>query len=147
MCNYAGAKLVGAPMFRDDQGKWQYDFEKFEQCINEKTKAVIITNPHNPTGKVFTREELEKLSAILDKYPQVIVISDDVYYFLPFDGMKYEVFADIGNNYQRTLTVYSAGKMMNCTGWRTGWVIGPKELVKYATLVHENSVFNVFVPG
>lgn len=146
-CNYAGCTLKGAPMFRDEEGNWQYDFEQFEALITDKTKAVIITNPHNPTGKIFTKEELERLTVIMDKYPKIIVISDDVYYFLPFDGRKHHMFADIGNNFQKTITVFSAGKMMNATGWRTGWGIGPKELIKYATLVHESSVFNAFVPG
>ena len=86
----------------------------------------MITNPHNPSGKLFTRDEIAKMSAILDKHPQINVVSDDVYYFLPFDGRKYESFANFSqSNFEKTITVYSAGKMLNCTGWKIGWSIGP----------------------
>lgn len=58
------------------------------------------------------------------------VISDDVYYFLPFDDKEYTLFANIGDNYKRTVTVFSAGKMLNATGWKVGWTIGPADLTK-----------------
>jgi aspartate/methionine/tyrosine aminotransferase len=107
----------------------------------------MLCNPHNPTGKIFTHDELQKLTKILDKHPHINVISDDVYYFLPFDGRKYHNFANMGNNWQKTLTIYSAGKMFNATGWKIGWGIGPEEIVRNVALVHESSAFNIFVPG
>ena len=67
--------------------------------ITKDTKVILITNPHNPTGKLFTLEELKKLTEIVEKHPQIIVISDDVYYHLPFDGKKYHSFANIGDNF------------------------------------------------
>lgn len=107
----------------------------------------MITNPHNPTGKVFTYEELLKLTEIIEKHPQLIVVSDDVYYFLPFDNREYHLFANIGDNFKRTITIFSAGKMMNCTGWKVGWAIGPADLIKNVCYVHEAAVFNINVPG
>src|SRR5437016_1247993 len=110
---FSGAKLVTSPMLLNASTKeWQYDFEAFEKQINAKTKAVLITNPHNPTGKTFTKEELEKLSNVLKKHPNVVVVSDDVYYHLHFDNKKYHKFADIDDNFKKTITIYSAGKMM-----------------------------------
>ena len=76
------------------------------------------------------------------------VISDDVYFFLPFDGRKYESFANFSpSNFDKTVTVFSSGKMLNCTGWKVGWMVGPKALVKQAMFVHESTTFNNNVPG
>lgn len=102
----------------------------FERALTPKTKVVMITNPHNPSSKIFSKSELEKLSAILEKRPDIIVISDDVYFFLPFDGRQHFSFANIGNNWEKTVTVFSAGKLMNCTGWKVGWTVGPQDLIK-----------------
>ena len=130
------------------QRKWSFDFEDFEKCIGSKTKAVLITNPHSPTGKVWTKEELGKLTAILDKYPDITVISDDVNYFLPYDGMEYHSFANYcPENWKKTITVYSGGKLFNATGWKVGWAIGPENLIKSASHVHEATSFNANVPS
>jgi aspartate/methionine/tyrosine aminotransferase len=65
---YAGAKLKTVP-FKVSGGKWEYDFDAFERAITPKTKVVMLINPHNPTGKIFTRSELEKLTLIIEKHP------------------------------------------------------------------------------
>jgi aspartate/methionine/tyrosine aminotransferase len=144
---FAGAKVRTAPLKLVDGGKWVYDFDALEALITERTKCVMITNPHNPTGKLFTRAELERLTDIVEKHPQIVVVSDDVYYHLAYDGREHTFFANIRDNWQRTLTVFSAGKMMNCTGWKVGWIVGPPDLVKHVSYVHEAAVFNINVPG
>lgn len=143
---FAGASIKTAPL-KNVNGKWEYDFEALEKAITPKTKAMIITNPHNPTGKIFSKEELYKLTEILERHPQVVVVSDDVYFFLPFDGREHHLFANIGENYKKTITIFSAGKMMNCTGWKVGWAVGPPDLIKHVSYVHESVVFNLNVPG
>lgn len=65
---FAGAQLKTAPM-RVNNGAWEYDLDAFEKAITPKTKAIIITNPHNPTGKIFTRAELERITKIVEKHP------------------------------------------------------------------------------
>jgi aspartate/methionine/tyrosine aminotransferase len=65
---FAGAKLKTVP-FKIESDKWEYDFDAFERAITPKTKVVMITNPHNPTGKIFNKSELEKLTRILEKHP------------------------------------------------------------------------------
>jgi aspartate/methionine/tyrosine aminotransferase len=75
------------------------------------------------------------------------VVSDDVYYHIPFDGREHTLFANIGDNYNRTITIFSAGKMMNCTGWKVGWAVGPSDLIKHISFVHESSTFCLNVPG
>ena len=118
-------------MTANSQGEWEVDFDAFEKSITDKTRLFLFTNPHNPAGKLWTRDEIAKFTEILARHPHVKVLSDDVYYFLPFDGRKYESFANFSpENFAKTLTVFSAGKLMNCTGWKIGWTVGPQELVK-----------------
>lgn len=147
--DFAGAKTVTAPMILDPVTKtWEYDFETFERKLSPKTKVVMLINPHNPTGKMLSGEDIAKISKILEKRPDVIVIADDVYYHLPFDNKNkpYTTFANYGNNWEKTLTVYSAGKLFSCTGWKVGWIVGPADLVKHVSFVHESTCFNINVP-
>ena len=127
--------------------KFHYDWDAFEEALNPKTKLVMLTNPHNPTGKCLTEEEIIKITELLEKKaPQAFVLSDDVYDFLTFES-DYKIFANYGDNWKKTITVYSGGKLMNATGWKVGWIIGPEQIVKEASLVHESGIFNLNVPG
>lgn len=91
---------------------------------------MILNNPHNPTGKNFTYEELKELSDILDEYPNVYVMSDEVYEFLTFDGKKHTLFASIGTNYNKTISIFSGGKLFSATGWKLGWAIAPPDILR-----------------
>ncbi len=105
-----------------------------------------MNSPHNPVGKVFTQEELEKLAAILKKHPQIIVVEDSVYEDMQFDDMMDKPLpkmAFVEGMYHRCLGVYSAGKIFCATGVRSGWVIGPAHLIKFVRSVHQ---YNVFCP-
>lgn len=93
-----------------------------------------MNNAQNPTGKIFTKEEMEQISEILKDHPQVVVISDEVYDFLVFDGQPYTAFAAIGDNFKRTVTIWSGGKLFNATGWKCGWGVGPAQILKQAGL-------------
>ena len=92
---------------------------------------LIINSPSNPTGKVFTQEEYLQISLILEKFPNVLVISDEVYDFLVFDKKFFTRFANIPNMFERTFTICSLGKKFSATGWRTGYVIASEEKIKY----------------
>ena len=83
------------------------------------------------------------ISSILDECPHVLVIFDAVYDFLTFDGNKHHNFATIGNNWDRTITVFSGGKLFNATAWKLGWAIGPDKLIAFGTIMHK-SLFNSF---
>lgn len=145
---FSGAKIVTAPMVINSQGEWLFDFKAFENAITPRTKLVMITNPHNPSGKMFTEQEIRQLTEILNKHPQITVLSDDVYFHLPFDGRKYVNFANYSqSNWEKTVTVFSAGKMLNCTGWKIGWMIGPEDLITQAMYVHEACSYNTNNPG
>ena len=96
---------------------------------------MILNSPHNPTGKVFDIKELEIISEILNDFPEVLVIADEVYEFLTFDNRKHHYFASIGDNWTRTVTIFSGGKLFCCTGWRIGWVIGPEPLLRLGGII------------
>ena len=142
-----GAKLRSAKLDLDENGEWQLDFESLEAALSEKTRVLMFTTPHNPTGKVFTREEMQRMSDLLDKYPRCLVISDEVYGFVTFGGREHQPFANLGHNWDRTVTIYSGGKMLNCAGWKVGWAIGPAPIIRQATLINDAQHQVNNVPG
>jgi len=135
-------------MYTNEKGEWHFDFDHFEKSLDENSKLIILNNPHNPSGRIFTPEEIERLSKILEKWPQVTVLNDEVYFHLPFDGRKLTSFANYSQtNWDKSVNVYSAGKMLNCTGWKIGWTIGPEKLIAQAFYSHEATTFTNNVPG
>jgi len=136
--------LKSVPLELSENGnQWVFNPDKLRKAITPKTKVFILNNAHNPTGKIFAKEELEQISDILKAYPNVIVIADEVYEFLVYDKTDYTYFANIGENFKRTISVFSGGKLFNATGWKVGWSIGPKELLKNASVL-TNTVFYCF---
>ena len=114
----------------DGNSPWTLDFAKLEAAFNERTRVFIFNTPNNPIGKVFTRDELERMVAILEKWPNVAVIADEVYEYITFDGREHLSICDIGNMWERTVTLSSAGKIFSVTGWKTGWAVGGEHLIK-----------------
>jgi len=106
-----------------------------------------LNTPHNPTGKVFTREELEEITSILKDFPDCMVLADEVYDFLTYDGLEHTRFATIGDNWNRTVTVYSGGKKFNATGWKVGWAIGHQKLVRLGGILNNTSFYCQNTPG
>lgn len=105
---------------------------------------LILNSPHNPVGKVFTNEEISRIAKILEKYPKVIVVEDNVYEGMTFDdmfGQDLPKMAFEKGMEERVLSVYSAGKIFAATGVRSGWVIGNAELIKSVRSVHQYNVF------
>lgn len=127
--------------YRD--GDWRFDPENLRKSLSSKTKLFLFNNPHNPTGKLFSREEMEQITKVLDEFPHVVVLSDEVYEFLTFDGREHTLFANIGNNWDRTISVFSGGKLFNATGWKVGWAIGPKKLIRLGGILN-NTIFYCF---
>ncbi|KAJ8595285.1 PLP-dependent transferase [Rhizopogon salebrosus TDB-379] len=107
---------------------WKIDFDELRRAITPKAKIIIINTPHNPVGKVFTREELEKIAAIAEEF-NLLVMADEVYDCLVFDGKEHIRFATLPGMWDRTVTVLSAGKAFAATGWRVGWLIGPQSII------------------
>jgi len=129
-----GANTVGVPLRLEGNGKssssFKLDLKELDNAITERTKVLFLNTPHNPTGKVFEREELLGIAEIVRKYPQLIVVSDEVYEFMTFDGLQHERFALLDGMFERTISLFSAGKTFSCTGWRVGYCIGPKHFIE-----------------
>ncbi len=125
---------------------FSFDFEELESEISDKTKMIIINNPHNPTGKVYSLEELEFVAKLAEKY-NLFVISDEVYEFLTFDGAKHIPFATLPGMKERTITISSTGKTFSMTGWKIGWAIAEPNITNAIRKVHQWTAFAVNTPG
>ncbi|MBY0518664.1 MAG: aminotransferase class I/II-fold pyridoxal phosphate-dependent enzyme [Bacteriovoracaceae bacterium] len=115
------------------------------RAITSKTKMIIVNNPHNPSGKVWEKNELEIIVKLAIKH-DLFVISDEVYEFLVFDGAKHFPLAQFPGMRERTFTISSAGKTFGLTGWKTGWICAPPDLTKAVRLVHQYVTFSVATP-
>eukprot|EP00039_Didymoeca_costata_P023829 m.8468 g.8468 ORF g.8468 m.8468 type:complete len:399 (+) comp3903_c0_seq1:114-1310(+) len=102
--------------------------EKLREAFSSKTKLIIFNSPHNPTSHVASKAELELVAELCEKH-DVVALSDEVYETVVYDDVKHIPLSKIGNMKQRTITVSSAGKIFNLTGWRIGWMTGPSELI------------------
>jgi len=119
---------------KEDSQQWTIDFESLESLFNSKTKAIIINTPHNPTGKVFQQAEYDKLIQILKKWPQVLIFADEVYEHVIYDKNQHLRIGSFENMWERTVSVYSGGKIFSVTGWRIGWAVGPEHLIHPMTI-------------
>ncbi|CAG2167135.1 unnamed protein product, partial [Oppiella nova] len=121
--------------------EWELDFNELEAKFSTKTKLIIINTPHNPLGKVFTREELEKIAQLCQKY-NVIAVMDEVYEWLTYDGNRHFRLASLSGMFDRSITIGSLGKAFNVTGWRCGWAITGNPAIRDALiLAHVTSIY------
>jgi len=120
--------------------------ENLEKYITEKTKLIILTSPHNPTGQVISRQSLEKIADLAKKY-NFLVISDDIYNKMIYDNEEYVSIANFEDMKERTLIVGSLSKTYAMDGWRVGYLIAPKTITKQALKMHQHilSCPNTFV--
>lgn len=123
----AGARRVSVPLVSDGSG-FALDADALRRAITPATKALIVNSPHNPTGTVFTEAELSAIATIAVE-ADLLVIADEVYEHLVFAGRTHLPLAGFEGMAQRTVTVSSAAKMFNCTGWKIGWACGPADLL------------------
>ena len=115
---------------------WTFDPEELAAAFNNKTKAIIINTPNNPTGKVFSREELETIAALCRKW-DAIAISDEIYEHIIYDGQRHVPIATIAGMADRTITLNGLSKTYSVTGWRVGWTISPPALTGAIRKVHD----------
>ncbi|MFA7227170.1 MAG: pyridoxal phosphate-dependent aminotransferase [Dysgonamonadaceae bacterium] len=111
----------------DIEQNFKITAEQLEKAITPKTKALILCSPSNPTGSVYTKEELEKLADVLAVHPQIFVISDEIYEHINYIG-KHESIAQFENIRQRVIITNGVSKAYAMTGWRIGWIAAPKWL-------------------
>jgi aspartate/methionine/tyrosine aminotransferase len=107
-----------------------------EAAFNNKTRAIIINTPNNPTGKVFTKEELESIAKLCLKW-DVLAITDEIYEHIIYDGHKHVPMASITGMADRTVTINGLSKTFSVTGWRVGWAIAPSDLAGPIRKMHD----------
>ncbi len=138
----AGAKprfcTLRFPDFRIDEAA-------LAACFTARTKVLLLNTPHNPTGKVFTRAELEVIARLCHQH-DVVVVADEVYEHLTYDGAEAISIATLPGMRERTLTLSSSGKCFSLTGWKIGWGVGPRALVAAAQAAHQYVTFSVATP-
>ncbi|VDM50630.1 unnamed protein product [Toxocara canis] len=151
----AGGIAVPIPLELASNAKSSADYRvnlaAIEAKITDRTKFIVINNPHNPTGKLFSREELEGIADIVKRH-NLLVIADEVYEWHVYQGREMIRFGflfllpSIPGMYERTITIGSAGKIFSVTGWKLGWAIGPAALLAPLKAVHQNCVFTCSTP-
>ena len=138
----AGGVPVPETMHAPD---FNVDKAELEKAISPRTKLLILNNPHNPSGKVWTREELMMVADLAIKN-DFYVLSDEVYEFLLFDGARHIPTATLPGMYERTITVSSAGKTFGLTGWKIGWICADPKVSRACRLIHQYVTFSVSTP-
>ncbi|MEO8815639.1 MAG: pyridoxal phosphate-dependent aminotransferase [Mycobacterium sp.] len=123
----AGARRVAVPLVPDGRG-FALDADALRRAVTPATRALIVNSPHNPTGTVLTETELAAIAEIAVA-ADLLVIADEVYEHLVFDGRRHLPLAGFDGMAERTITISSAAKMFNCTGWKIGWACGPADLL------------------
>ncbi|MEZ0052139.1 N-succinyldiaminopimelate aminotransferase [Mycobacterium sp. MAA66] len=123
----AGCHRVTVPLIADGKS-FAIDIDRLRAAVTPRTRALMLNSPHNPTGMVATDQELRAIAAIAVEH-DLLVITDEVYEKLTFDGHQHRPLAGYPGMAPRTVTISSAAKMFNCTGWKIGWACGPADLI------------------
>ena len=139
-----GAKCVPIPLKEENQ--FLLKAEDLEKYITEKTKVLILNFPHNPTGQVLLREDLEPIARAANRH-NILVVADDIYNGMLYDGAEFFPLAKAPGMKERTLTIGSFSKTYAMDGWRIGYLIAPRELISHAMKLHQHVVScpNTFV--
>ena len=125
MIQFAGA--VRRPVTLRAPG-YRLDPAELEAAVDERTRMILLNSPHNPTGRVLDAEELAAVAAVARRH-DLVVVTDEVYEHLTFDGRSHVPIATLPGMFERTVSISSAGKTFSLTGWKVGWATGPADLV------------------
>ncbi len=129
----AGARLRGVPL---DPPEFRLDLDRLADAVTDNTRLLLINSPHNPTGAVLTRDELAGIAALAVQR-DLLVLTDEVYEHLTYDGVPHLPLATLPGMAERTLSAGSAGKTFSVTGWKVGWLTGPPDLLTAARSVKQ----------
>ena len=140
--NLNGGKVIPIQLNYPD---YKVDWDAVENAISEKTKMIVINTPQNPSGTVFLKEDMEELERITNN-TNIIVLSDEVYEHMVYDGLEHQSACLFPQLKERTFITASFGKTFHNTGWKMGYCCGPKELMKEFIKVHQFNVYCVNHP-
>jgi aspartate aminotransferase len=113
-----------------------------EKSITKKTKWIILNSPSNPTGACYSEKEIREIGKILEKHPNVFILSDDIYEHITYENFKFFTIAQISNLKDRVLTMNGVSKAYSMTGWRIGYAAGPKDIIKAIAKIQSQSTTN-----
>ena len=119
-----------------DEPSFKIDEEKLKEAFSRKTKAIIINTPHNPTGRVFSKSELELIRDFCQDY-DAFAITDEIYEHITYDGRRHVSIASLDGMNNRTITISGFSKTYSATGWRVGYIIAPRKLTAAVRKVHD----------
>src|SRR5262249_21112696 len=131
----ARPKFVKLRPPKDEGGEWTFDEKELRRAFDKHTKAIILNTPNNPTGKVFTRAELELIRDLCIKF-DVLAITDEIYEHILYDGTKHISIASLDGMRERTVTINGMSKTYSVTGWRVGWAAAPVKIINENRKVH-----------
>ena len=145
MINYTGAKAV--PINILENSDFSLDPKKILALINDKTRLIILNNPNNPTGGFTDKSRIDQLAEGLKKFPQVAILSDEIYSRQIFDQKKMPTFFDYPELYNRLIVLDGWSKAYSMTGWRLGWGVWPEKLIEHVNkfCVNNHSCVNAAV--
>jgi aminotransferase len=132
-CVIAGASARFVPIRPPD---WRFDLDELAAAFNDKTKAIILCNPNNPTGTVFSRADLEALAALCQKW-DVIAVTDEIYEHIIYDGVRHVALAGLEGMRERSVTISGMSKTYAVTGWRVGTIMAPARLTTAFRQMHD----------
>src|SRR5271169_3150726 len=119
-----------------DGGEWTFDEKELRAAFHKNTKAIILNTPNNPTGKVFTRAELELIRDLCVEF-DVLAITDEIYEHILYDGAEHISMASLDGMRERTVTINGMSKTYSVTGWRVGWAVAPEKITNAIRKVHD----------
>lgn len=139
-------RLHPPDLSRDPSGQFWFDQTELKAAFSSRTRAILVNTPHNPTGKVFTREELSLIADLCTRH-DAIAITDEVYEHLVYESnLPHVSLAGLPGMFERTVTMSSLGKTFSLTGWKIGWVIAPPDLTKGVRAAHQFLTFGASTP-
>ncbi len=130
MIKYSGAKPI--PLVLSEKDDFQVNIERLESLITNKTSLVIINNPNNPTGSFMSKEKIKSLVEMLERYPHVCILSDEIYSKIIFEKHTMPSFLEYSSIKERLIVLDGWSKTFCMTGWRLGWSVWPSKLINYA---------------
>jgi methionine transaminase len=138
----SGAKAIKVPLTFPE---YKIDWPAVKSKINERTRGIMINSPHNPTGSVLSKDDIEQLRAVT-KNSQIIIISDEVYEHLIYDDKQHESILRYRDLLERSFVSFSFGKVYHCTGWKLGYSISSEPLMKEFRKIHQFNAFSCDTP-
>jgi methionine transaminase len=126
---------------------YQIDWNKIRSACNSRTRAIIINSPHNPTGSVWSDNDIVELKRLVEDNPRLIIISDEVYEHLIYDGEPHRSILRYPELRERAFVCFSFGKVYHCTGWKMGYCVAPPAFMAEFRKVHQFNAFSCYTPA